>query len=758
MIIVPIIENKTGLATATDAKFRAPDYSGSGLEALGAGLAQLGEGGRQWAGGIAERRRRAAEAIAEAMLDDRHQGNIDDAAVKQAYVDYSDLAHEALHGDDGLSKLRGAEAHTAFPALVGKLADHHDKALARLDEVQREVLAPMLGARLRNDVARAAAHVREQGKAEQHAQAEKLQLAAARDAVANFGDPELHDHHMATGENAIRQQGRIMKLSDKEVGRQVADYQSAVHAGTIEALIPHDPVHAAGWHARYGDKLNDFDKQRVEATLGPALADARAMTDVDAASTDDAATAPANPHAGDDATLLLKMQGITPMMDQTELPALMRRYGNDPAKAWAAFEAGSDAVDRLIAQRGDDWYTGLGDDTRRFVGGNMAMLGVATSTRAVPREPQTTPLQISGQDRGDVRKSAAIADMTRRITATNFERTSATDEMSAAANLFANEGPRLAAYRVVPSPLDAAFSIASHEPGWSFAPAASLGDGADQQGASSPHDPDPEREDLAAKHSLRNWLYDLEPAAVEDGSRLDIGILSRSEESPGAGPATISSGKGDMGGKSYGTYQLARTKNQVPEFLASEGRHWADEFRGLELYGDKFDAKWKEIARREPKAFSAAQAAYIKRVDYDPVVERIFAETHVDLRTRSHGVRNAVLSTGTQMGPGTHGPDDSGAALIMRRAVNETLTSVGPFDADFDRQLIDNIYRNRTLYGQRVIARDLRQSQNPSLSPAKRDEYKKAARNMQNVLDIRYPRERRNAQALLAAEQREDRQ
>jgi len=94
----------------------------------------------------------------------------------------------------------------------------------------------------------------------------------------------------------------------------------------------------------------------------------------------------------------------------------------------------------------------------------------------------------------------------------------------------------------------------------------------------------------------------------------------------------------------------------------------------------------------------------------------------------------------------------------MRRAVNETLTSVGPFDADFDRQLIDNIYRNRTLYGQRVIARDLRQSQNPSLSPAKRDEYKKAARNMQNVLDIRYPRERRNAQALLAAEQREDRQ
>jgi hypothetical protein len=65
-IIVPIEDNKVGLATATDAKFRAPESSGSGLEALGAGLVQLGAG-------LEERRRRAAEAIAAAMLDDRHR-------------------------------------------------------------------------------------------------------------------------------------------------------------------------------------------------------------------------------------------------------------------------------------------------------------------------------------------------------------------------------------------------------------------------------------------------------------------------------------------------------------------------------------------------------------------------------------------------------------------------------------------------------------------------------------------------------------
>jgi hypothetical protein len=146
-IIVPIEDNKVGLATATDARFRAPDYAGSGLEALGAGLVQLGGGGQQLASGIEERRRRAAEAIAAAMLDGRHQSNIDDAAVKQAYVDYSDPTHEALHGEDGLFNQQGAVVHAAFPGVVEKLADNHDKALSKLDDIQRAAVAPVMNER-----------------------------------------------------------------------------------------------------------------------------------------------------------------------------------------------------------------------------------------------------------------------------------------------------------------------------------------------------------------------------------------------------------------------------------------------------------------------------------------------------------------------------------------------------------------------------------------------------------------------------------
>jgi hypothetical protein len=277
-IIVPIEENLEGIAGQTDAKFRAPDYSGSGLEALGAGLTKAGRGGEQFAAALDEKRRRElAAAVAAAKLDDDHRHNVDDAAVKKTYVDYSDRAHEALRGDDGLFNQRGADAHAAFPDLVSKLVDNHDKVLASLDEVQRAAIAPALGARLRSDVDLAANHVREQGKAEQELQSQNLQQAAARDAVANLSDPDLHEHHIATGENAIRQQGMIEQRSDQEIANRMADYRSGVIADTIVALGTSDPARAAQWFARYRGTLNQQEKARVAATLAPMLSEAQAM-------------------------------------------------------------------------------------------------------------------------------------------------------------------------------------------------------------------------------------------------------------------------------------------------------------------------------------------------------------------------------------------------------------------------------------------------------------------------------------------------
>lgn len=298
MIIVPIEENHSGLASATDAKFRTPDMSGSGLEALGAGLAKLGDGGQQFATALDEKRRRELAAeIAAAHLDDHHRRNLDDAAAKKAYVDYSDQSAAMLHGENGILNHTGAEAHAAFPTLVAALADSHDEAMAPLDSVQRSVVGPALGERLRSDVARAATHVRQRGEVEQQVQSRALQMAAARDAVVHADQPDLHDHHMATGENAIRQQAMIGGMPDDERDKQLADYRSGVHADTIEALAARDPASAADWYARYGGELNEFDRQRVGLETTPAATGL--VADVEAAGAEPS-TAAGIPNAGDD--------------------------------------------------------------------------------------------------------------------------------------------------------------------------------------------------------------------------------------------------------------------------------------------------------------------------------------------------------------------------------------------------------------------------------------------------------------------------
>lgn len=75
--------------------------------------------------------------------------------------------------------------------------------------------------------------------------------------------------------------------------------------------------------------------------------------------------------------------GVTPAQDDSDeerarvgrdyLGALHRRYG-DPAKAWAAYNAGPGAVDAALANGGPRWLQQLPAETRRYVARNMAAL------------------------------------------------------------------------------------------------------------------------------------------------------------------------------------------------------------------------------------------------------------------------------------------------------------------------------------------------------------------------------------------------
>ncbi|WP_327196066.1 hypothetical protein [Noviherbaspirillum sp. Root189] len=168
-----------------------------------------------------------------------------------------------------------------------------------------------------------------------------------------------------------------------------------------------------------------------------------------------------------------------------------------------------------------------------------------------------------------------------------------------------------------------------------------------------------------------------------------MGKLSSKYETSGRGPGTVSSGKEDEGGVSYGSYQLASRKGSVAKFLAGEGAKWAYEFKGLDptVAGGQFTKKWKEIAARSPIEFDDAQHQFIQRTHYAPVIAAVKKRTGLELSEHSNAVKDVVWSTAVQHG---------GAQHIIAAGVRSV--SLKASDPQFDHALINAIYRSRSNY------------------------------------------------------------
>jgi hypothetical protein len=115
-----------------------------------------------------------------------------------------------------------------------------------------------------------------------------------------------------------------------------------------------------------------------------------------------------------------------------------------------------------------------------------------------------------------------------------------------------------------------------------------------------------------------------------------------SERHEGAGPATISTGRGDHGGVSYGTYQLHT--GTIGEYLDSSS--YGDDFRGLTPNTPAFDEKWRALANRDPE-FGRDQTRFIKETHYDIEVQRL-KNSGIDLTARGPAVQEALFSTSVQ--------------------------------------------------------------------------------------------------------------
>jgi murein DD-endopeptidase MepM/ murein hydrolase activator NlpD len=163
-----------------------------------------------------------------------------------------------------------------------------------------------------------------------------------------------------------------------------------------------------------------------------------------------------------------------------------------------------------------------------------------------------------------------------------------------------------------------------------------------------------------------------------------LGALSAKYETGGRGPGTVSTGSGDPGGVSYGSYQMATKMGTVSRFVTQPGFPWRQDFQNLSAGTAQFTSCWKRIATEQTAEFQKCQHEYIKKTHYDLLVAKILNEDKLDVNTRSRALQDVVWSTAVQHG---------GASSIVHRAC--ATLSCKQSDPDYDKQLISAIYAER---------------------------------------------------------------
>lgn len=175
------------------------------------------------------------------------------------------------------------------------------------------------------------------------------------------------------------------------------------------------------------------------------------------------------------------------------------------------------------------------------------------------------------------------------------------------------------------------------------------------------------------------------PGITASADGKEIGFLSAQFESRGDA-GTISSGRGDPGGKSYGKHQLSLNKGTLQKYL--DQSQYASMFKGLTPGSAAFDKQWKALAKSDP-GFAADQHDFLKKTHYDPIVAEA---SKLGFDVNNPGVREALFSGSIQHG---------GIRKIMRAAAQGGL----PDDAAGQ---VGKFYEARTKYVARL---DLNASQ-----------------------------------------------
>ena len=172
-----------------------------------------------------------------------------------------------------------------------------------------------------------------------------------------------------------------------------------------------------------------------------------------------------------------------------------------------------------------------------------------------------------------------------------------------------------------------------------------------------------------------------------------LGQTSSYFESGGRGAGVISSGRGDHGGKSYGTYQLSSRAGTLQDFVKNGG--YSDRLTAR-VGTAEFDKQWKGLAANDP-AFAQAQHDYIKRTHYDKAANSL-AMTGIDLSGRGKAVQDMLWSTSVQFGAGSAAEGMGGAGLVRRALHGKDASSMS------DAEIIEAVQNYKLANNDKLFA------------------------------------------------------
>ncbi|MGD9662714.1 MAG: hypothetical protein AB7U63_15720 [Porticoccaceae bacterium] len=222
---------------------------------------------------------------------------------------------------------------------------------------------------------------------------------------------------------------------------------------------------------------------------------------------------------------------------------------------------------------------------------------------------------------------------------------------------------KLAAMRVKPSAAAKGNAEASNEPG--AAPSSGAPEQPNQPAAANGN----------GNGNLQTGGQQTQPPeASKSTMRPDLGESVKQYESGKDGPSCISSDN------SYGSYQII--PSNIPKFLSlPETQKYAPAFAGLKPGSPAFNAKWKEIAAKDPDGLHQAEKAFIYRNLYLPMLEKA---KQGGFDTSNPAIQDAIWSGSIQHG--------RFRTVIAWASANNRLKDKSP------EEQIKELYASRTYY------------------------------------------------------------